>query len=137
MWSWGLQEGKKLATDLPDIGMSAQGTPLALSKTLRRCNVAFNDLFIGLDIITICKDSVSLAKSSKSKRSQLIRARAALWHTEIDSCQMIHDSLCRSIWRFRKCQRILEKAFYFVGEIETLEPPLEKMRLLKPPVKET
>uniref|UniRef100_A0A4W5PIP8 Uncharacterized protein n=1 Tax=Hucho hucho TaxID=62062 RepID=A0A4W5PIP8_9TELE len=108
----GLQEGKRLAADLPDIGMLAKGTPLALSKTLRRCNVAFNALFIGLDIINICKDSVSLAKGSKSKRSQLFRARAALWRTEIDSCERIHDSLCRGIWRFRKSQRILGKPFF-------------------------
>nr|XP_046166891.1 uncharacterized protein LOC124003015 [Oncorhynchus gorbuscha] len=31
----GLQEGKTFAADLPDIGMLAQGTPLALSRTLR------------------------------------------------------------------------------------------------------
>ncbi|XP_045073226.1 uncharacterized protein LOC121561298 [Coregonus clupeaformis] len=117
----GLQEGKTFAADLPDIAMLAQGTPLALSRTLRRCAVASNALFIGLDIITICKDSVSLAKGSKSKRSQLIRARAALWRTEMDSCQRIHDSLCRGIWRFRKSQRILEKPFYLVKELESLE----------------
>uniref|UniRef100_A0A8C7F8A3 Uncharacterized protein n=1 Tax=Oncorhynchus kisutch TaxID=8019 RepID=A0A8C7F8A3_ONCKI len=128
----GLQEGKTFAADLPDIGMLAQGTPLALSRTLRRCAVASNALFIGLDIITICKDSVSLAKGSKSKRSQLIRARAALWRTEIDSCQRIHDSLCRGIWRFRKSQRILEKPFYLVKEFESLEP-LVQMRLMEQP----
>ncbi|KAM9491899.1 uncharacterized protein ACWYII_003970 [Salvelinus alpinus] len=152
----GLQEGKTFAADLPDIGMLAQGTPLALSRTLRRCAVASNALFIGLDIITICKDSVSLAKGSKSKRSQLIRARAALWRTEIDSCQRIHDSLCRGIWRFRKSQRILEKAFYLVKEFESLEPlvqmglmeqpeddietlvqPMEETRLLGQPMEET
>ncbi|XP_055756373.1 uncharacterized protein LOC129835048 [Salvelinus fontinalis] len=152
----GLQEGKTFAADLPDIGMLAQGTPLALSRTLRRCAVASNALFIGLDIITICKDSVSLAKGSKSKRSQLIRARAALWRTEIDSCQRIHDSLCRGIWRFRKSQRILEKPFYLVKEFESLEPlvqmglmeqpeddietlvqPMDETRLLGQPMEET
>uniref|UniRef100_A0A8C8I4N9 Uncharacterized protein n=1 Tax=Oncorhynchus tshawytscha TaxID=74940 RepID=A0A8C8I4N9_ONCTS len=103
----GLQEGKTFAADLPDIGMLAQGTPLALSRTLRQCAVASNALFIGLDIITICKDS-------------LIRARAALWRTEIDSCQRIHDSLCRGIWRFSKSQRILKKPFYLVKELEMI-----------------
>ncbi|XP_035602559.1 uncharacterized protein LOC118364880 isoform X1 [Oncorhynchus keta] len=131
----GLQEGKTFAADLPDIGMLAQGTPLALSRTLRQCAVASNALFIGLDIITICKDSVSLAKGSKSKRSQLIRARAALWRTEIDSCQRIHDSLCRGIWRFSKSQRILKKPFYLVKELESLEPLVE-MGLMEQPAKE-
>uniref|UniRef100_A0AAZ3P9Z0 Uncharacterized protein n=1 Tax=Oncorhynchus tshawytscha TaxID=74940 RepID=A0AAZ3P9Z0_ONCTS len=84
---------------------------------------------------SLTTDSVSLTKGSK--RSQLIRARAALWRTEIKSCQRIHDSLCRGIWRFRKSQRILEKTFYLIGEIETLDPPLEKMGLLEPPGKET
>ncbi|XP_019905450.2 uncharacterized protein LOC105021494 isoform X2 [Esox lucius] len=127
----GLQEGKNIAADLPDIGMLAQGTPLALSKTLRRCAVASNALFIGLDIFTICKDSVSLAKGCKSKRSQLIRARVALWRTEIDSCQRIHDSLCRGIWRFRKSQRALEKPFYFAKDIKSLELPRVEMSLLE------
>ncbi|XP_055762574.1 uncharacterized protein LOC129839289 [Salvelinus fontinalis] len=121
----GLGGGNKLAADLPDIGMLAQGTPLALSKTLRRCNVALNALFIGLDIITIYKDSVSLAKGSKSEDSQLIRARVALWRTEINSCQRIHDSLCQGIRRFRQSQRILEKPFYLVKELESLEPLVE------------
>ncbi|XP_038834884.1 uncharacterized protein LOC120032774 isoform X2 [Salvelinus namaycush] len=121
----GLGGGNKLAADLPDIGMLAQGTPLALSKTLRRCNVALNALFIGLDIITIYKDSGSLAKGSKSEDSQLIRARVALWRTEINSCQRIHDSLCQGIRRFRQSQRILEKPFYLVKELESLEPLVE------------
>ncbi|KAJ8002002.1 hypothetical protein DPEC_G00175270 [Dallia pectoralis] len=141
----GLQESKSLVADLPDIGILAQGTPLALSKTLRRCAMASNALFIGLDIFTICKDGVSLAKGSKSKRSQLIRARVALWRTEMDSCQRIHDSLCRGIWRFRKSQQILEKPFYPATDIGKLKPagetsllkePGEEMGLLEEPGEE-
>ncbi|XP_055740801.1 uncharacterized protein LOC129825059 isoform X2 [Salvelinus fontinalis] len=112
------QEGKaarnlpKLAGDIPDIGQVAKGTPLALSSSARAGLITFNALFIGLDVFFICKDSVSLAKGSKSERSQLIRARSALWRTELDSWQRIHDSLCRGIWKSRKCQRILEQPFY-------------------------
>ncbi|XP_038841284.1 uncharacterized protein LOC120040102 [Salvelinus namaycush] len=112
------QEGKaarnlpKLAGDIPDIGQVAKGTPLALSSSARAGFITFNALFIGLDVFFICKDSVSLAKGSKSERSQLIRARSALWRTELDSWQRIHDSLCRGIWKSRKCQRILEQPFY-------------------------
>ncbi|XP_064866327.1 uncharacterized protein LOC135564675 isoform X2 [Oncorhynchus nerka] len=113
-----LQEGKaarnlpKLAGDIPDIGQVAEGTPLALSSSARAGFITLNALFIGLDVFFICKDSVSLAKGSKSERSQLIRARSALWRTELDSWQRIHDSLCRGIWKSRKCQRILEQPFY-------------------------
>ncbi|XP_035617670.1 uncharacterized protein LOC118375265 isoform X2 [Oncorhynchus keta] len=113
-----LQEGKaarnlpKLAGDIPDIGQVAKGTPLALSSSARAGFITLNALFIGLDVFFICKDSVSLAKGSKSERSQLIRARSALWRTELDSWQRIHDSLCRGIWKSRKCQRILEQPFY-------------------------
>ncbi|XP_041718499.1 uncharacterized protein LOC121550340 isoform X1 [Coregonus clupeaformis] len=77
-----LQEGKaaqnlpKLAGDIPGIGQVA---PLALSKSARAGLISINALFIGLDVFFICKDSVGLAKGSKSERSQLIRARSALW----------------------------------------------------------
>ncbi|XP_020342423.1 uncharacterized protein LOC109893570 isoform X2 [Oncorhynchus kisutch] len=113
-----LQEGKaarnlpKLAGDIPDIGQVAKGTPRALSSSARAGFITLNALFIGLDVFFICKDSVSLAKGSKSEFSQLIRARSALWRTELDSWQRIHDSLCRGIWKSRKCQRILEQPFY-------------------------
>ncbi|XP_038836636.1 apolipoprotein L1-like [Salvelinus namaycush] len=116
-----LQEGKaarnlpKLAGDIPDIGQVAKGTPLALSSSARAGFITLNALFIGLDVFFICKDSVCLAKGSKSEFSQLIRARAALWRTELDSWQRIYDSLCRGIWKFRKCQRILAQSFYPPG----------------------
>uniref|UniRef100_A0A4W5L090 Apolipoprotein L n=1 Tax=Hucho hucho TaxID=62062 RepID=A0A4W5L090_9TELE len=116
-----LQEGKaarnlpKLAGDIPDIGQVAKGTPLALSSSARAGFITLNALFIGLDVFFICKDSVSLAKGSKSEFSQLIRARAALWHTELDSWQRIYDSLCIGIWKFRKFQRILAQPFYPPG----------------------
>ncbi|XP_031416362.1 apolipoprotein L2-like [Clupea harengus] len=102
----------KLASDLPDIGQLAKGTPLALSKSARSGFIALNALFIGLDVFFICKDSVSLAKGSKNEVAQLIRSRDALWRTELDSWEKIRDSLCRGIWRFRRSQRILEQPFY-------------------------
>ncbi|KAL1278088.1 hypothetical protein QQF64_024761 [Cirrhinus molitorella] len=113
----GLQEAQsarnipKLAADLPDIGQLAKGTPLALSKSARAGFITLNALFIGLDVLFICKDSISLAKGSKSDVSQLIRARAALWKSELEAWQKIHDSLCIGIWRFRKSQEVLEQLF--------------------------
>lgn len=113
----GLQEAQsarsipKLAADLPDIGQLAKGTPLALSKSARAGFITLNALFIGLDVLFICKDSVSLAKGSKSEASQLIRSRAALWKSELEAWQKIHDSLCIGIWRFRKSQEVVEQLF--------------------------
>ncbi|XP_067238008.1 apolipoprotein L4 [Chanodichthys erythropterus] len=113
----GLQEAQsarsipKLAADLPDIGQLAKGTPLALSKSARAGFITLNALFIGLDVLFICKDSISLAKGSKSEASQLIRSRAALWKTELEAWQKIHDSLCIGIWRFRMSQEVLEQPF--------------------------
>ncbi|ROL28023.1 Apolipoprotein L3 [Anabarilius grahami] len=112
----GLQEAQsarsipKLAADLPDIGQP-KGTPLALSKSARAGFITLNALFIGLDVLFICKDSISLAKGSKSEASQLIRSRAALWKTELEAWQKIHDSLCIGIWRFRMSQEVLEQPF--------------------------
>ncbi|XP_056098592.1 apolipoprotein L4 [Rhinichthys klamathensis goyatoka] len=113
----GLQEAQsarsipQLAADLPDIGQLAKGTPLALSKSARAGFITLNALFIGLDVIFICKDSISLAKGSKSEASLLIRSRAALWKSELEAWQQIHDSLCIGIWRFRKSQEVLEQRF--------------------------
>lgn len=101
----------KLAADLPDIGQLAKGTPLALTKSARAGFITLNALFIGIDLLFICKDSVSLAKGSKNEASQLIRSRAALWKTELEAWQKIHDSLCIGIWKFRKSQEVLEQPF--------------------------
>ncbi|KAK2916266.1 hypothetical protein Q8A67_000640 [Cirrhinus molitorella] len=96
---------------IPNIGQLAKGTPLALSKSARAGFITLNAFFIGLDVLFICKDSISLAKGSKSEISQLIRARAALWKSELEAWQKIHDSLCIGIWRFRKSQEVLEQLF--------------------------
>ncbi|XP_073688676.1 uncharacterized protein [Garra rufa] len=96
---------------IPNIGQLARGTPLALSKSARAGFITLNALFIGLDVLFICKDSISLAKGSKSEISQLIRSRAALWKSELEDWQKIHDSLCIGIWRFRKSQEVLEQLF--------------------------
>ncbi|XP_030623941.1 apolipoprotein L4-like [Chanos chanos] len=105
----GLQEAKatrnipSLAADLPDI---------AMSKPVRSGLIAFNALFFGLDVLFICKDTVSLAKGSKSKISELICSRAARLRSALVSWKKVDDSLCRGIWRFRKSQRILEEKFH-------------------------
>lgn len=89
----GLRNAARVAADIPDIGQAAVKAPLALSKTMRGLFIAGNVLFVGMDILIICKDSISLAKGGKTEASEFIRARAALLRLEFDSWQKIHDSL--------------------------------------------
>ncbi|KAM3863972.1 LOW QUALITY PROTEIN: apolipoprotein L3-like [Diretmus argenteus] len=119
-----VQEGKalrnvpKVASDIPDIGQAVAKGPLALSKSARAGFIALNALFLGLDIFFICKDSISLHKGSKSEVSQFIRARAALWRSELDSWKSIHDSLCEGLLTSKKNQTILDSPFYSEREIK-------------------
>ncbi|XP_023149018.2 uncharacterized protein LOC111583999 [Amphiprion ocellaris] len=112
------QEGKALsristlAADIPDIGHAAVKGPVALSNAARASSFVFNGLFLGMDIFFICKDSISLAKGSESKVSKLIRARAALWSSEMNSWQKIHDSLHEGQPTSEKKKVALETPFY-------------------------
>ncbi|XP_051243752.1 uncharacterized protein LOC127356217 isoform X2 [Dicentrarchus labrax] len=118
-----VQEGKALrnvprvASDIPDVGQAAVKGPLALSKSARAGLIAVNALFLGMDIFFICKDSISLYKGSETEFSQLIRARAALWSSEMDSWQKIHDSLSKGLLTSEKKQAVLESPFYPGREI--------------------
>lgn len=111
------QEGKALrnvprvASDIPDIGQAAVKGPLALTKSARAGLIALNALFVGMDIFFICKDSISLAKGSETEVSQFIRARAALWSSEMDSWQKIHDSLCQGQLTSEKKRATLDTPF--------------------------
>uniref|UniRef100_A0A667YRW5 Apolipoprotein L n=1 Tax=Myripristis murdjan TaxID=586833 RepID=A0A667YRW5_9TELE len=135
------QQGKALrniprvASDIPDIGQAAARGPLALTKSARAGFITLNALFIGLDIFFICKDSRSLAKGSESDVSEFIRARAALWCSEVDSWQRIHDSLCQGLETSEKTKTILEMPFYpEEDEEKKVESfPVEK----KPPLDQT
>ncbi|KAM4717734.1 uncharacterized protein apol [Anableps anableps] len=112
------QEGKalrnipRLASDIPDVGQAAVKGSLAASKSARAGLIAVNALFLGMDIFFICKDSMSLAKGSKSAVSQFIRARAALWSSEMDSWKKIHDSLNDGLLTSGKKEAVLETPFY-------------------------
>ncbi|KAJ8251555.1 hypothetical protein GJAV_G00222600 [Gymnothorax javanicus] len=101
-----------LVADLTDLGQLAKGTPLALTKSARAGFIALNSIFMGLDLIFICKDSISLAKGSKSDMSKVIRGRANLWKTELDAWEKMQHLLCVGMWRFKKSMEVLEKPFY-------------------------
>ncbi|CAK6968853.1 uncharacterized protein LOC128378913 [Scomber scombrus] len=117
------EEGKalrnvpRLASDVPDIGQAAVKGPLALTKSARAGLIALNALFVGMDIFFICKDSVSLAKGNETDVSKFIRARAALWSSEMNSWQKIHDSLCQGLLTEKK-RAILETPFEPEMEME-------------------
>uniref|UniRef100_A0A667Z3U4 Apolipoprotein L n=1 Tax=Myripristis murdjan TaxID=586833 RepID=A0A667Z3U4_9TELE len=79
---------------------------------------------VASDIPFICKDSMSLAKGSKSDVSEFIRARAALWRSELDSWQKIHDSLCQGLETSEKTQTILEMPFYPLERKQSMDKKL-------------
>lgn len=112
-----VQEGKALrnvprvAADIPDIGGAAIKGPLALSRGARAGFIAVNALFIGMDLFFIAKDSISLAKGSETEISQVIKAREALWSSEMDSWQKIHDSLSQGLEKYEENHAVLNKSF--------------------------
>ncbi|KAL7861248.1 hypothetical protein AOLI_G00175970 [Acnodon oligacanthus] len=127
--SMGLQEAKAarnipdLAADLPDIGRLAKGTPLAMTKSARAGFITLNALFIGLDVLFICKEGVSLAKGETSEVSQLIRSRSALWRSELEAWDKIHDRLCKGKETFQDNLDILQQSFSI---IETIRSQMKK-----------
>ncbi|XP_042248646.1 uncharacterized protein LOC121884111 [Thunnus maccoyii] len=107
-----LHDMSRVASDVPDAGQAAVTGPLALTKSARAGLIGLNALFIGKDIFTIYKDSISLAKGSETEVSQLIRARAALWSSEMDSWKKIRDSLHQGLLTSEEKRAILETQFY-------------------------
>lgn len=107
-----LRNAPRVAAEIPDIGQAAVKGPLALSRSARAGLIAVNALFIGMDAFFICKDSITLAKGTESEMSQFIRARAALWRSEMDSWQKIHDSLCQGQQTSKEQHAVLETPFY-------------------------
>uniref|UniRef100_A0A3Q3LUT0 Apolipoprotein L n=1 Tax=Labrus bergylta TaxID=56723 RepID=A0A3Q3LUT0_9LABR len=107
-----LRNVPKVATDIPDIGQAAIKGPLAFSQSVRAGLIGLNALFLGMDVFFICKDSISLSKGSETEASQFIRARAALWRSEIDAWQKIHDSLIEGLQKSEKNKAILETPFH-------------------------
>ncbi|KAJ8345767.1 hypothetical protein SKAU_G00299600 [Synaphobranchus kaupii] len=102
----------ELAGDIKYFRRLLKSTPLVLSKSVRMGFIGVNSIFIGWDVYSICKDSISLAKGSESDMSKVIRGRASLWKTELDAWERIHHSLCIGIWRFRKSMEVLERPSY-------------------------
>ncbi|RVE69918.1 hypothetical protein OJAV_G00082720 [Oryzias javanicus] len=116
-----LRNVPRVAADVPDIGQAAVKSSLALSKSARAGLIAVNALFLGMDIFFICKDSISLSKGSETEVSQFIRARAALWSSEMDSWKKIYDSLSDGLQTSGKKEALLETPLYVNTDVEKLE----------------
>uniref|UniRef100_A0A8C6UPN6 Si:ch73-233k15.2 n=1 Tax=Neogobius melanostomus TaxID=47308 RepID=A0A8C6UPN6_9GOBI len=112
------EEGKALrnvpqvASELPDMGQAAARGPLALSRGARVGFIALKALFLGMDVFFIVKDSMNLARGSETKVSKIIRARSALWKSEMDSWKKIYELLEKGQVSFQKKQDILKTEFY-------------------------
>ncbi|XP_055008933.1 uncharacterized protein LOC110167750 isoform X2 [Boleophthalmus pectinirostris] len=102
----------RVASELPDVGQAAAQAPLALSRGARGGFIALNALFLGMDVFFIVKDSMILARGTETELSKFIRARSALWRSEITSWHKIHDLLEKGESSFKTKQAILVNEFY-------------------------
>ncbi|KAM9392799.1 uncharacterized protein KZ484_004114 isoform 1-T1 [Pholidichthys leucotaenia] len=113
------EEGKtagnisRVASDASGIGQTALSGSLAMTTTAAAG--AISGLFLGMDIFFICKDSIGLARGSETSVSQAIRARAALWNSEMNSWQKIHDCLNEGLLTSDENQRVIDTPFYRAG----------------------
>ncbi|XP_054463731.1 uncharacterized protein LOC129098675 [Anoplopoma fimbria] len=101
-----------VSSEIQDIGQISVKGSLALSKSARKMWIGVNALFLGIDVFIICKDSISLYKGCETEVSQFIRAKAALWCSEMDSWQTIYDFLCKGLQTSENNKAVLEKPFY-------------------------
>uniref|UniRef100_A0A3Q2XN31 Uncharacterized protein n=1 Tax=Hippocampus comes TaxID=109280 RepID=A0A3Q2XN31_HIPCM len=85
---------------------------VAVSRTARAGLIPLNGIFIGIDIIIICTNSVALSKGCETKVSRFLRARSALWRAEMECWQRMHDSLTRGLATFEGNWAVLEVPFY-------------------------
>ncbi|XP_074522639.1 uncharacterized protein LOC141787855 [Halichoeres trimaculatus] len=122
-----LRNVSRVATDIPDIGQAALKAPLVLSKSARVGLIGVNALFIGMDVLCLCQDSVSLSKGSESKVSQFLSARVDLWRSEIGAWEKIQDSLREGLPASEKNKKILNTPFY--PETETEEQQDIRLKL--------
>nr|XP_023652603.1 uncharacterized protein LOC111835979 isoform X1 [Paramormyrops kingsleyae]XP_023652605.1 uncharacterized protein LOC111835979 isoform X1 [Paramormyrops kingsleyae]XP_023652606.1 uncharacterized protein LOC111835979 isoform X1 [Paramormyrops kingsleyae]XP_023652607.1 uncharacterized protein LOC111835979 isoform X1 [Paramormyrops kingsleyae]XP_023652608.1 uncharacterized protein LOC111835979 isoform X1 [Paramormyrops kingsleyae]XP_023652609.1 uncharacterized protein LOC111835979 isoform X2 [P len=98
------------ASDLADIGTKVAGK--TVSTSLRGIFIAGGAAFIGLDLISITMNSISLSNGSKSDVSKAIRGHVDFWKIHLDAWEQICDSLHRGKQDFQESKTILGKPFY-------------------------
>uniref|UniRef100_A0A672KJ89 Si:ch73-233k15.2 n=1 Tax=Sinocyclocheilus grahami TaxID=75366 RepID=A0A672KJ89_SINGR len=109
-------EVPQVATNLSKTGAKLAKAETLIVKCAPKVVSGFTHLFfIGLDIFFIVKESISLAKGSVSEFSKLVHSRAALWKSELEAWEKIHDSLCIGIETISKSQDALENITFFLN----------------------
>ncbi|XP_048847126.1 uncharacterized protein apol isoform X2 [Brienomyrus brachyistius] len=98
------------AFDLADIGTKVARK--AISSPLRGFFLVSGAAFIGLDLVSITMNSISLANGSKSDISKAIRGHMDFWKIRLDAWEQIVDSLLRGKQDFQESKTILGKPFY-------------------------
>ncbi|XP_056466146.1 uncharacterized protein LOC130405165 [Gadus chalcogrammus] len=99
----------RLAARIPGIAeQAAKGTR---AVTQMAVGIGLNVLFIGLDIYTICTESISLSRGGQTKASEFIRARAVLLRSEVDCWTRIHDSVGTGMKQFESRENVLQSSF--------------------------
>uniref|UniRef100_A0A8C6UWC8 Si:ch73-233k15.2 n=1 Tax=Neogobius melanostomus TaxID=47308 RepID=A0A8C6UWC8_9GOBI len=104
--------GKVVAEEGKALRNAAARGPLAMSRGARGGFIALNALFLGMDMFFIVKDSMNLTRGSETEVSKFIRARSALWKSEMDSWKKIYELLEKGQVSFQKKQGILKTEFY-------------------------
>lgn len=101
----------RAAQDVPDLAQAA-ARPLALTRAARSGLMAINALFIGLDVFFIIKDGTSLARGSKTEAVKFLRARAALWRSQMKTWEKIYSRQEEGEDRLEENQEVLDTPFY-------------------------
>ncbi|XP_041634080.1 uncharacterized protein LOC121503641 [Cheilinus undulatus] len=99
-------------TALHNMSMTAFKGPLSLSDFFQAFTVGSNLSFLIMDLIFIRKEWYSLSKGDKTELSESIRARAALWRSELDALEKIHDSATKGLRTLENDISFLNSQFY-------------------------
>ncbi|KAM9746388.1 apolipoprotein L6-like [Menidia menidia] len=106
-----VEAGLSLASDLPDVSQAV------VEGTLTLFSEAFS---LGFDVFSVCKNGKDLAKGTETIISKLIRARAGLWRSEMDSWRRMQDSLSNGLPTAQEKKEILEASFYIVPQPQSI-----------------
>ncbi|XP_055010901.1 apolipoprotein L4-like [Boleophthalmus pectinirostris] len=95
-----------------EVGVAAAKGAVAIGKAARGGFIALNAIFIGVDVFLIVNNSIDLYKGAPNEDSKFLRARAALWKSEINSMQQICDSLEEGQQQYEDKKQQLQRLFY-------------------------
>uniref|UniRef100_A0A8C6T7J4 Uncharacterized protein n=1 Tax=Neogobius melanostomus TaxID=47308 RepID=A0A8C6T7J4_9GOBI len=92
-------------------GAAAASIQAASIEAAEIGGVVLNGVFAVIDGYFLGKDIKSLVDGTETEFSKWIRARAALWSSEIDSWQNVHDSLDKGEKVYEEYKVLLQKPF--------------------------